>query len=71
MPDALAPAPAALLGWAAWQAGHGAMAWIAIDRCREIDPGYGMASILASCLEQAVPPDSVEGDFAWDEGLPA
>ena len=63
--------PAALLGWAAWQAGHGALAWIAVDRCREVAPGYGMAAILAGCLEEAVPPDTVECDFEWDEGLPA
>lgn len=71
MPAAFVPAPAALLGWAAWQAGHGALAWIAIDRCRAVDPAYGMATILAGCLDQAVPPDSLECDFAWDEGLPA
>ena len=71
VPDALVPAPSALLGWAAWQAGHGALAWIAVDRCREVAPGYGMAAILARCLEEAVPPDSVECEFSWDEGLPA
>ncbi|MDZ5620557.1 DUF4192 domain-containing protein [Nocardioides sp. HM23] len=70
-PEPLVPAPAALLGWAAWQAGHGALAWIAIDRCREVDPDYGVAAILAHCLDQAVPPGAVEADFAWDEGLPA
>ena len=70
-PDALVPAPSALLGWAAWQAGHGALAWIAVDRCRAVAPDYGMAAILAQCLDQAVPPDSVEADFAWDDGLPA
>ncbi|PWN03644.1 hypothetical protein DJ010_06000 [Nocardioides silvaticus] len=71
VPDALVPAPAALLGWAAWQAGHGALAWIAVDRCREVDPDYGMAAILAGCLEQAVPPDRVDCPLSWDEGLPA
>lgn len=71
MPESLVPAPAALLGWAAWQAGHGALAWIAIDRCRAVDPAYGLAGILAHCLDQAVPPDAVPADFEWDEGLPA
>lgn len=71
VPDALVPAPAALLGWAAWQAGHGALAWIAVDRCREVAPGYGLAAILARCLEDAVPPDTVGCAFSWDEGLPA
>jgi len=71
MPEPLVPAPAMLLGWAAWQSGHGALAWIAIDRCRAVDPDYGMATILAGCLDQALPPDSLECDFSWDEGLPA
>ena len=30
-----------------------------------------MAAILAQCLDQAVPPDSIEADFGWDDGLPA
>jgi hypothetical protein len=71
MPDPLAAAPAALLGWAAWQAGHGALAWIAVDRCCEVAPDYGMAAILGRCLEQAIAPDSVDCPFDWDEGLPA
>lgn len=71
VPDRLVAAPAALLGWAAWQAGNGALAWVAVDRCREVDPGYGMAAILARCLEQAIPPDALDRPFAWDEGLPA
>ncbi len=71
MPEALVSPPAALLGWAAWQAGHGALAWIAIDRCQEVDPAYSMARILAGCLDRGVPPDSVACDFAWDDGLPA
>lgn len=71
MPDPLAAAPAALLGWAAWQAGHGALAWIAVDRCASVAPDYGMAGILSHCLESAVPPDALDETFAWDEGLPA
>jgi hypothetical protein len=71
MPEDFVPAPATLLGWAAWQAGHGALAWIAVDRCREVDPLYGMATILASCLDQGLSPDSLECEFSWDEGLPA
>ena len=70
-PEPLVPAPSALAGWAAWQAGNGALAWIAVDRCREVAPSYGMATILAGCLDQAVPPESVECDLTWDEGLPA
>lgn len=70
-PDHLAAAPAALLGWAAWRAGHGALAWIAIDRCRTVAPGYALAGILAGLLDRAVPPDSLDPAIAWDEGLPA
>ncbi len=33
-PDDLLATPAALLGFAAWLAGHGALAWCAVDRCR-------------------------------------
>jgi hypothetical protein len=69
-PDRLRAAPAALLGWAAWQAGHGALAWIAVDRCREVAPEYSMAALLARFLEEAVPPDALGDGFAWDEGLP-
>ena len=34
-PDELVAAPAAVLGLAAWLAGHGALAWCAVDRCCE------------------------------------
>ncbi|TQK70767.1 uncharacterized protein DUF4192 [Nocardioides sp. SLBN-35] len=69
-PDPLVAAPAALLGWAAWQAGDGALAWVAVDRCLRAEPGYRMAEQLGSILQGAVPPQSWEGGFAWDEGLP-
>lgn len=69
-PDALVAAPAALLGWAAWQSGDGALAWVAVDRCTRAESGYRMAEQLASILQAAVPPQSWEGGFAWDEGLP-
>lgn len=71
IPEPLVPPAATLLGWAAWQAGHGALAWIAVDRCREVDPDYGLATILAGCLDRAIPPDQLDCDFAWDDGLPA
>ncbi len=62
-PDSLAAAPAALLGFAAWQAGHGALAWCAVDRCQEVDQDYSMAELVARALLQVVPPD------AWDDGF--
>lgn len=54
-------APAALLGFAAWLSGQGALAWCAIDRCREADPDYVLAGLLAELLVHAVPPS------AWDD----
>jgi hypothetical protein len=55
--DLLAP-PAALLAFAAWLSGHGALAWCALDRCAEADPGYRMAGLVAGALEQALPPSA-------------
>lgn len=60
-PDTVVSAPAALLGFAAWLAGHGALAWCAIDRCLEVDPDHRLANFLAQALSRAVPPS------AWDD----
>ncbi|GAA1542792.1 hypothetical protein GCM10009788_51700 [Nocardioides humi] len=68
-PEALAAAPAALLGWAAWQAGDGALAWVAVDRCLRASPGYRLADYLAAILQGAVPPEMWEGGFDWSAGL--
>ncbi|WP_162251472.1 MULTISPECIES: DUF4192 domain-containing protein [unclassified Nocardioides] len=68
-PDALVPAPATLLGWAAWQAGDGAKAWVALDRCEQVEPDYALAVYLGSLLQQAVPPEFWEGGFDWALGL--
>ncbi len=62
-------APAALLGFAAWLSGQGALAWCAIDRCRESDPDYGLAGLLAELLVHAVPPSAWE-DRAGAEDPP-
>lgn len=70
-PDHLAPAPAALLAWAAYQAGHGALAWIALDRCWAADPHYRLAALIARCLEGAVPPDTFDDGLGWDADQPA
>lgn len=52
----LAAAPAALLAFAAWQAGDGALAWCALDRCQEAEPGYSLAGLLTQALSSAVDP---------------
>jgi hypothetical protein len=67
--DVLA-APAALLGFAAWLSGQGALAWCAIDRCRAADPDYALAGLLAEMLVHAVPP-SVWDDWAAAEDPPS
>jgi hypothetical protein len=60
-PDELLAAPAALLAFAAWQAGDGAMSWCALDRCTAVDPDYPLAEMIADLLTRAVPPS------AWAE----
>jgi len=55
-PRHLLPGASALLAFAAWQHGHGALAWCAIDRCLEVDPDYSMAHCVAQLLTGAVPP---------------
>jgi hypothetical protein len=60
-PEPLLAAPAAVLALAAWQAGHGALAWCALDRCAEVDEAYPLAGLVASVLTSALPPQ------AWDE----
>ena len=45
-----------LLAFAAWQAGDGALAWCAIDRCRAVDPDYRWPHCVAQALTGAVPP---------------
>ena len=42
-PTTWSAAPAAVLGLAAWLAGHGALAWCAVDRCQAVDPDNSLA----------------------------
>ena len=55
-PPELQAAPAALLGFAAWLAGNGALAWCAVDRAQEAQPDYGLAALICQALAGAVPP---------------
>ena len=59
-PEELRGGAAAVLALAAWVAGHGALAWCAVDRCRAVDPRNTLAALVAQALEQAVPPTSFE-----------
>ena len=57
-PDHLAASPAALVALYAWLSGDGALAWTAIDRSLQIDPGNSLAQLVAEALDRAVPPSS-------------
>lgn len=57
-PVDLRAAPAALLGFAAWLSGNGALAWCAIDCAQESQPDYGLAALLTEALAGAVPPSA-------------
>lgn len=59
-PPELEAVPATLLAFAAWLAGHGALAWCALDRATVADPDYSMARLVGDALEQALPPTSWE-----------
>lgn len=60
-PVPMLAAPAALLALAAWQAGHGALAWCALDRCAEADEAYPLAALVARALELALEPEGWDG----------
>ena len=64
--DLVAPA-AAVLGFAAWVSGNGALAWCAVDRCLAADPDYRIAHYLAQVLTQAVPPSMWEEVSAQED----
>ncbi len=55
-PRDLLPGAGALLAFAAWLAGDGALAWCALDRCLEVDPHYSLGHLVADALTHAVPP---------------
>jgi hypothetical protein len=59
-PEGLVAPPAAVLGFAAWVSGNGALAWCAVDRCLAADPQYRLAHHLAEALTEAVPPSMWE-----------
>ena len=45
-PADLRAAPAALLGFAAWLSGDGALAWCAVECALEAEPDYSLAGLL-------------------------
>jgi Domain of unknown function (DUF4192) len=66
-PDAQVPDVAAVTAFCAWQAGDGALAWCALDRCFAMDDDHALGTYLAACLTRAVPP-SAWGEVVDDEG---
>ena len=57
-PSDLLSGAAAVLGFAAWLSGEGALAWCAVERCLEGDPDDALAHNVAALLQSAVPPGS-------------
>ena len=60
LPDSHLAAPAAVLAFAAWLSGNGALAWCAVDRSRDADPGHSLANLVAGLLESATSPATWE-----------
>lgn len=56
----LSVAPATLLGFAAWRAGDGVIASMALERALTVDPDYTLARLLAEVVAGGLPPQ------AWD-----
>lgn len=74
---AYVPAPACLLGFAAWRNGNGPLARVAVERAVAIDPGYSMAGLINEMLNLALPPRALNGwprikrpGSAWEIDLP-
>ena len=58
LPASHVAAPAAILAFAAWLVGDGALAWCAVDRCSESAPEQSLARLVAQLLESATSPDA-------------
>lgn len=70
-PPGMAAPVATLLAWSAWLAGHGALAWCALDVALAVEPEHALAGQLAELLAAAVPPAAF-ADLEtpdWREGL--
>jgi hypothetical protein len=57
-PEELVAPAAALLAFAAWLSGDGALAWCAVERSLRADPDHSLARLVAQALEGAVPPSA-------------
>jgi hypothetical protein len=59
-PDLVA-APAALLAFAAWRVGKGALANLAIDRALTAEPDHRLALLVQTILDRGLPPSILDG----------
>lgn len=66
-PDDHVAHPAAVLAFAAWLGGDGALAWCALDRCFASDRHHGLGVLVAQMLEGAVPPTAWGEALAWSD----
>ncbi|MEV6374232.1 DUF4192 domain-containing protein [Micromonospora musae] len=57
----LIAAPASLLAFAAWRAGQGALAAVALERALAEHPDYSLALLLDDLLRRGVPPSELDG----------
>lgn len=57
----LIAAPACLLAFAAWRAGQGALAAVALERALAGHPDYSLALLLDDLLRRGVPPSELDG----------
>ncbi len=55
-PDGLVASPASVLAFAAWLSGHGALAWCAVERALQADPGHTLGRLVSDMLDAALPP---------------
>jgi hypothetical protein len=62
-----AAAPACRLSFAAWRAGEGALANVALDRALAADPHYSMARLLQELFISGLPPWSVPLNITPDQ----
>ena len=57
-PESQRDLPAMVMALCAWLAGHGALAWCALDRLSPEAAEQGLARAVRTALERAVPPDA-------------
>ncbi|MFU8873348.1 DUF4192 domain-containing protein [Micromonospora sp. SL4-19] len=57
----LTAAPGSLLAFAAWRAGHGALAAVAVERVLAARPDYSLAQLLDDMLRRGLPPSELDG----------